>query len=168
MKVYLALCWFVCEKFQQCRRDKWSMNSWWNIVYSSVKMFSNNVSMLPITADVKQWFEHFTLRFWNNKATSDEAYWSTLLNLYRWLLHCNNCKKVACSRWCQWGCDGRSLVVYSGSLGSFSRAFAFHPELKWEFFLSLSHWVKCESVASPTSLGVEMHIQIVNCDFIFK
>lgn len=45
------------------------------------------------------------LRFQNNKTASDRAYWTALLNLYRSLLHWNNYKEAACSRWCQRGCD---------------------------------------------------------------
>lgn len=46
------------------------------------------------------------LRFQNIKNTlRDRAYWTALPNLYKSLLRWNNCKKVAYSRWCQWGYD---------------------------------------------------------------
>lgn len=47
------------------------------------------------------------LRFRNRKNTwRGRAYRTALLNLYKSLLHRNNClSKVAFSRWCQWGYD---------------------------------------------------------------
>lgn len=88
------------------------------------------------------------LRFQNNKTASDRAYWTALLNLYRSLLHWNNYKEAACSRWCQRGCDswihqGRAVKkkkkgsrMYLKNISSLSATFMWlslcHLELKWE------------------------------------
>lgn len=84
----------MCMWKSSATHERWDVNSWWNVVYSEVKISEMTIPCYRVEQMSNSHLGISHWRFRNRENTRrDRAYWAALPNFCESLLHWNNCKK---------------------------------------------------------------------------